>query len=534
MKSPASQNSKHKKTALFHAFPERIANGGMLLAWCLCIWPVLFVLLHSFTDANGLPSLHALRVLLADSPRLTLLLSHTLILTGGTVLLSLSFGIPLGFLCFRTDLPGRLWLGILLPVGACVPLFVQATAWIKWLGLPGPTLALAAACWIQGIAYTPLAALICGLAFSLNPKEIEQNLLLDTDSFTVARHSILRLGGWGIASAAIIIATLSLTSITVTDLLMVRCFAEEVFTQFQLGAGVRQAAAAAFPILIPTALGMLYLAHLLRQRTLFPVTPQLHPLKFSLGSYRRILALIFIVVCVLLFLGVPLFSLLITIGRPHILVTAVRTCLPELGLTLLLTPPAAAITVFLAFSGAWALARSQGWTRVGAGLVVTILLAIPDPLIGVGLAQCLNRPGLFGLLYDSPAILILSWVIRTLPFAVLALLPAVGAIPRELDDLAALDGLSLLQRQIRLGWPLAWRGLLAAWLLSLTLALSEVGASFLVTPPGCTTLTIRFYTLIHYGLYPVVAGMSLILLVCALVPAVGLAFLMRNWLRRML
>ena len=50
-----------------------------------------------------------------------------------------------------------------------------------------------------------------------------------------------------------------------------------------------------------------------------------------------------------------------------------------------------------------------------------------------------------------------------------------------------------------------------AWLAGLVISLADLAASILVVPPGVTTLAIRVFGLIHYGVDNQVAGISLIM-----------------------
>jgi iron(III) transport system permease protein len=49
--------------------------------------------------------------------------------------------------------------------------------------------------------------------------------------------------------------------------------------------------------------------------------------------------------------------------------------------------------------------------------------------------------------------------------------------------------------------------------------MGELGATLLVTPPGKSTLSIRIYTLMHYGAGELVACLSLALVALSLLPA---------------
>jgi len=214
---------------------------------------------------------------------------------------------------------------------------------------------------------------------------------------------------------------------------------------------------------------------------------------------------------VAMFFLVPLLALIRAVGSFNNLVTAWRTAEHELLGTLCITPLAATITLGLAVPAAWTLVRGRRcrWPIL-AGLMV--LISVPAPIVGIGLIHLLNRDGVWGMLYDSQAGLVLAYVMRALPFAVLALWPAMKGIPREAEDMAVLDGAGWPTRFRYVLFPEIWQAMMVAWFLSFILALTDMGASFLVAPPGRATLSTRFFTLIHCGVYPDAAGICLILM----------------------
>ncbi len=190
----------------------------------------------------------------------------------------------------------------------------------------------------------------------------------------------------------------------------------------------------------------------------------------------------------------------------------------ELWFSLPLTGAAALICTF---AGCWA-ARVITLLRRGRRLAhawLMLMLCTPAPVLGVGLTLLFNRPGLLGMIYDSPLILVLADVLRALPVAVLLLLPALQRIPRAYDELAALEGTGAWMRWRVYLLPLCWRSLLATWFLVFIVCMAEIGAAVLVAPPGRTTLTIRYFNLIHYGMYADAASLCLMLLLMVLLPA---------------
>jgi iron(III) transport system permease protein len=86
-------------------------------------------------------------------------------------------------------------------------------------------------------------------------------------------------------------------------------------------------------------------------------------------------------------------------------------------------------------------------------------------------------------------------------------------------DTATTDGAGWWQRLLWIAVPQRWPALVAAWLVGLAVAVGELAATVLVVPPGPTTISVRIFSLIHYGVDDRVASICLVLVL-------GLAVLM--------
>lgn len=507
------------------AASSRATDTGLAaLFWALgalCVAPVLAMLAGVFSHSGRLSTAH-LAVAFSDPDRILILLWNSLAVTGGTVGLALCLGVPVGFLCFRTDLPLRRWIVLGCLLAACIPAYVTATCWMALLGMQFWLYRTWGAAWISGLTYTPLVALITGAGFTLVDRELEDTATLDTGFWGVFRHASLPLGAWSVGIAAVVVALLSVWDITITDILMIRTFAEEIFTQFQLTGEPWTAMAVSLPMLLVAGILSLIVGRLVWQRGKQTSEGMLRrPALIALGWKRYpLLCLVFLgfAAC----FGLPTAALLRSLGSIDNLVTAWRTASPELLATLRLSPLAATICVALAVPAAWAALKTRVARWIVGGCLL-LLLAAPAPIVGIGIIKLLNRPGPAGWIYDTEVGIVLAYVIRALPFGVLALLPAFQRIPRELEELVEIDGGGWTRKIAKAAVPTSWPALVAAWSLCLVITISEMGASFLVVPPGKATLSIRFFTLIHYGVYPDAAGICLLLLVLLGLAAVVIA-----------
>jgi iron(III) transport system permease protein len=143
-------------------------------------------------------------------------------------------------------------------------------------------------------------------------------------------------------------------------------------------------------------------------------------------------------------------------------------------------------------------ARARTTRRVGrlADIGLVVLFAVPGTLVGVGLIDVWNRPGPLGVVYGTDGMLVLAYLARLLPVAVLALAASGRTVPVSHEEAAAVSGAGWLRTMWRIVIPQMGRGLVAAWVIAFVLAFGELGVSILVAPPGETTLPIRIYTII--------------------------------------
>jgi ABC-type Fe3+ transport system permease subunit len=149
-----------------------------------------------------------------------------------------------------------------------------------------------------------------------------------------------------------------------------------------------------------------------------------------------------------------------------------------------------------------ALARNSFFLVAG-----TPLLAMPGPLIGLGLIMTIDRilamtdsRWLAQVLYHGPSPVPLLWVdvIRFLPFAVAILWPVVRLLPAGLSDAARVDRATPGQELRHIVWPLTSGVLRWAALALAVLSLGELSVGKLVATPGLPSYATEIVTQMHY------------------------------------
>lgn len=470
------------------------------------------------------------------------LAQNTLLLALGTCGLALPIGTLLAVLLWRTDVPERRGALALLAAMLFVPIYLQAAAWDAGFGLQGwfsvqqgnlqfpPLMGWRAVFWVHALAAVPWVVFIVGVGLRLVEPELEELALLDMSPWQVVCRVTLPRAWPAVAAAGLWILVTLAGEIAVTDLYRVRTYAEEIFTGFALGDDPDQAALGVLPGMIVVT--GLVVAGLLMATALAPPARLASPrrsLRFELGAWRWPAAALVLFVLILL-AGVPLADLCYQAGIKvtlsgdervrewsaeklvRIVWRSPREFQRELGWTYFIGGTAATFTAAVAAPLAW-LARQGGVRAWPATAVIAVCLAVPGPLVGIGVARLFHVVNADWLEYlYSRTILapVLAVSLRALPVTLLVYWHGLASVSPELLESADVDGIGPLARFFRIVLPLRWGALLVGWFAALAVATGELAASFLAVPPGVSLLSIRIFDLIHFGVTDRLAGICLV------------------------
>jgi iron(III) transport system permease protein len=195
---------------------------------------------------------------LKETSHLALLARNTFLLVAGTLALATPPGVVAAVLLYRTDLPLRRVLRLLVILTLFIPLPLFASGWQAalgsggWLPLPVWTMplpsdpdvsatgiawkpwahGLPAAIWIHAVAGLPWIILLVGQGLRWVERDLEEDALTAARPWWVLLFVTLPRCRAALCAALIWVAVQTATEITVTDMLQVRTFAEEVYNQF--------------------------------------------------------------------------------------------------------------------------------------------------------------------------------------------------------------------------------------------------------------------------------------------------------------
>jgi iron(III) transport system permease protein len=506
--------------------------------------------------------------------RLTSLARNTSLLVGGTLALCVPAGVVAAVLLYRTDLPFRRGLRALVLVTLFVPLPLFTSGWqaavggggwlpLAWWNKPRPDdqsfssggtvwtpwgQGIGTAIWVHAAAGLPWVTWLVGRGLRRVDRELEEDALTAAAPWRVLARVSLPRASASIAGAALWVALQTATEITVTDVMQVRTYAEEVYNQFVLGdnAALARAVAVSLPLTLIVAALVLW-ATRRWERSLPPsLTNAGAPPTFRLGRWRWPAGVAMAGAAAIL-AGIPVGSLVWRAGLSgvpaawsagetlHQLRLAVRSTAGGMRYSLSVGATVGLVAATLALLSCWAALEARGF-RTAVLVLMAVAWATPGPVLGLGLMSLINRlldwvpsQAVADLLWHGPSPAPVVWadVVRFFPCAAAILWPALRTLPAELREAARVEGSGPLRELVAVVVPLTLNAFTLAVLAGWVLSLGEVSASKLVATPGGETWAHKVFTQMHYGVTNDLAARCLILLT-----AVGAGAGAVGWLAR--
>jgi iron(III) transport system permease protein len=448
-------------------------------------------------------------------------------------------GIVIGvlFISSLLRLPGKLLYGILLLLLALagIPPYIHALTWSEAIQVAGtiipglPATGWAISFWVELMALLPLSAFLSWIAFaSVDIRLADAGRLVRSD-LAVLLQIILPLAAPALGAAFGFVFLICCTDYSVPSLFGADVYALDIFAQFSASNSAAQAFLYALPLLLVTLIVMIACRSGIRTLAQTPGwisarygNPPVFP-----GWFRTLqggAAILVVFQILVLFSG-----LILAAGSPEAFFTSVLMAQDELVYSLLTAVLVIIISLPLALAAAQELKR-PGARGAVAWIIVLVPLAIPAPLIGIGMITFGNLPVLSAV-YPALIMPALVSVVKFAPFAAIVLFIQMRFIDPLLFDAAAVFAKSRWDAWTRIHLPLLAPGLVVSAGILAALTLAELGATLIVSPPGHATITMRIYNYLHYGSSSDVAGLCLMVTVLTLVVSSG-TILTLWWINR--
>lgn len=505
--------------------------GTVVIYGITAVLPLLVVLSLSFFP-KGEFSL-ALYKQILFSPRQEHLLANSLWLAGCTTLLSAGFGIPLGLVFSRTDLPLRKTLAFLFSIPLILPPYITAISWFHVLGrgglverlfgasagsftsgllfgLPGCVLVLTS-------TFMPLVMLLT-MAFirTVHPR-IEEAARLVTGWPKILGRITLPTILPGMLLGMMLVFLLSMGEFGVPMFLRYDVFAVESFTRFSAFYDTEAATASAVPLMIVTLLLVVLERWTLRKRTyrLQFTEPGKGALVIPLHSKKWILSLI--VTVWLLMDGIPFIALFAESASWSAYKQAISDGGDALLRSLLLATAGATVLLLIGILVGYTIHKRCLPVWQSADTATLLMFAMPGTIIGIGLVTLWNRSWL-ELVYGSFFIILIGYIAKYTLLTSRTCVSAFSRIAQSQEEAARITGAGWFVRMWHIVLPLARRGLFAAWFIGFLFCMRDLGITMMVYPAGFETLPVHTFTMMANGPPPVIAALCMLMVIAVLVP----------------
>lgn len=508
--------------------PASISWSAGIVFLGIAVVPMLLMVVQSFTYEDSF-SLSRYQMLFFDS-RIVDLLAKSVAIAIGATTLSVLFGLPLAICLVRADFVGRKFACICYLIPLFIPPHIHALAWIYLLGekgvlriLPMELLAGSSplinlytptgAAIILFLAYCPIFVLTVMTGLSQIDRRAEEAASFHASSFRVWRRITLPLLSPYLVSGAVFVFIFSFFNYGVPSMLRVVSFPVEILTRFSAFYDEAGAAALSMPMIVLAIVLLLFHKKLMVDKSIISVEGASRTNQCE-NNVRNRMAPLYIWGYILVTVIMPLVALLIQAGSLKSFTVAFKTSATEILTSLGLALVAASLATVLAYY----LCRTIEGRTPGGRLfdILSLLpLAFPAPLFGIGLIHLWNRPATQAV-YASSAILVIAYIARFVPFGVRMILANIEQISPTMREAACLHQTSSWRRLLIIDLPLVKRGLAICWIVVFIFSMGELGATLLLIPAGLGTLSLKIYTLMHYGAGPLVAALSVILILASL------------------
>lgn len=473
-------------------------------------------------------------------------LTLTLAVTAGTSLL----GVSLAWLTERTDLPWRRVFRWLLALPLAIPAYIGAIVHLALLrprsgyipefleGLFGQPVSLPSPLGFTGAALMltlflyPYVYLLSGAAFrSLHAALDEASHLFGRNNWQTLWKVTLPALRPGLTAGALLVTLDILAEYGTVALLRYETFSSAIFVQLS-GRYDRSAASILSGVLVIIAIIALWgelrmegrakytqLDGSWRQAPSIPLGPWRIPAFILVAGVCT--ASLIVPITVLSVWSLQALADQQVLGS--ILQSGSRTMLDFTFNSLWSAGLAALLAVIMSLPVALLAKRYPGRVSRTISRLCQTGYALPGVVVALSLVLFVNRA--VPILYGTPLVIVIAYILRHMPQAVRASEAALTQISPSMEEAARSLGRTSLQTLFQVTLPLILPGLLAGGALVFLTSLKELPATLLLRPAGFDTLAVRVWIWAEEGFYAQAAPAALLLILAAIIP---LSFLLKR------
>ncbi|MCD6543208.1 MAG: iron ABC transporter permease [Flavobacteriaceae bacterium] len=383
------------------------------------------------------------------------------------------------------------------------------------------------------IIFTPLSMLIIGSAFSNINVHLEEAGMVITNIRSVVVKIILPLIKHALLSSFVLVFIFSISEFSVPAFFGVKVFTTEIFTQFSAFYNH------SFAILQSTLLVFVCILLLVSEGKYIADAPfisvgskGMNKRSYDFKKWNQIgLVMLFIwffisVVMPFIVLFVQSFK-----GGTSKFIQAFELLLPTFGSSIGLAFLGALIIVFIGFTAAFFSVRKRSMNGSSFEWLLLIIFAIPSTIFGISLIKFYNHP-MLEFIYSSYAIILIAYVGKFSFISSKLIGNAMKQIPKSLDEVAKIQGISPLNRLRKILIPLIMPSLFISFVISFIFSLGELGTTIMIYPPGTEIMPIKVFTIMANAPQSLTSSMTLIVFSVTLLVIMSFFFILKPFIKK--
>ncbi|UBH06309.1 iron ABC transporter permease [Leucobacter sp. Psy1] len=520
---------------------------AVILALVFVAWPIVNVLLSSFTASEGGP-LDGWKEFFADPAYLTAV-GNTLLLAAIVTVLATTYGVFLAYFTSRFRFWAKAVIAVLPVTAILVPEVIVTQAWLMFLGNNGfltrllrdtagiemPTLygwrGLILILPLLYYTYVYLGTLAALKGFDSQLEEAAMSL---GSSPLQARFKVMIPAIFpAVASTSIVVFTLTLGNFATSTIIggdvdLLAPLTYRVFLAETGGDPMMQSTLATTAIAIVAL--VLFLQRLTVGRKKYEMVQGRAwvPIRVrgASGVFLSIITAILLIASTLPLVMVIVIAFTASSGPvlrwgefslDNLTTVLSREPQPILN-TLTYGGLACLIGILVSIVVSVVIVKKKNFLTPALDYLVMLPMALSGTVLGIGMMSAFGA-GPIGL-GGTGAIIVLVFVIRRLVHGVRNSSATLHAIPDSLEDASVSLGVPPFKSFLKVVLPLMVPGIAAATVLTWTTIIAELSASLVVYSAGRETITIKVFQLMGTGLNGQAAAYGLILVVLAIVPIV--------------
>jgi spermidine/putrescine transport system permease protein len=194
-----------------------------------------------------------------------------------------------------------------------------------------------------------------------------------------------------------------------------------------------------------------------------------------------------------------------------------RSILDAFQNSLIVGITATVVATIIGTLAALALARHDFRGKTGADTAIYAATVMPEIVVGVSLLAFFVAAGLsLGI-----TTIIIAHVAFCISFVVIVVRARLAGMDRSVEEAAQDLGANPVQTFLRVTLPLILPGVMAGALLAFTLSFDDFVITFFVSGVGSSTLPLKIYSMIKFGVTPVINALSTVVVLVTLIIILG-------------